>query len=380
MPPLEGILILDSAHQYPGPYCSMLLGDLGAEVIKIERPDGGDPTRSIPWPGFFRALNRNKRSLTLDLKRPEARGVLLKLAARADVFTEGFRPGVAGRLGIGYDTLAAANPRLVYCSITGYGQDGPYRDLPGHDLSYLGMAGILDRLRDGVGDPVVPGIAAADLSSGMFAALGILAALTAREKTGRGQYLDVSMFDGLVSWMGVALGLYFDRGDRKRGVMAGYGVYRAGDGRHVTISITHEDWFWDRLCDALGLDGYRGIGAGDRITRGEELDGALRALFATRPAREWVEILEKADVPVSPVKSVGEVADDPHVRARGMLEEVALPGGEISRQASFPVRLSETPASIRRPPPSLGEHTDEILAWLGYDRDGIDDLRRKGAL
>lgn len=378
MQPLEGILILDSAHQYPGPYCSMLLGDLGAEVIKIEHPKVGDPTRKLPSTGFFNAINRNKRSLTLNLKQPEAKHVLYRLAERADVFTEGFRPGTADRLEIGRQKLTALNPRLIYCSISGYGQDGPYRDLAGHDLSYLGAAGMLDRLRDDRGNPIMPGIAIADLSSGMFAAVGILAALAAREKTGRGQYVDCSMFDGLISWMSVPFGMFFDRGNPKKFIMAGYGIFRAGDGRHFTLSITHEDWFWERLCTTLNLEEYKGLKGLERVMRGAEVDRKLREVFVTRPASEWLEILNRADVPAGPVNDIREATEDPHVGARGMLEEIALSSGKKIKQVRFPVKLSETPASIRRPPPELGEHSDEILAWVGYTPNEIAGFRKKG--
>lgn len=380
MLPLEGLLILDSAHQYPGPYCSMLLGDLGAEVIKIEQPKVGDPTRKLPSMGFFNAVNRNKRSVTLDLKQPEAKDVLYRLARRADVFTEGFRPGVVDRLEIGRPKLSALNPRLIYCSISGYGQDGPYRDLTGHDLSYLGAAGMLDRLRDDRGNPIMPGIAIADLSSGMFAAIGILAALAAREKTGRGQYVDCSMFDGLISWMSVPFGMFFDRGAPKKFTMAGYGIFRAGDGRHFTISITHEDWFWERLCAALDLEEYKGLKGLERVIRGAEIDRKLREVFAARPASAWLEILNRADVPAGPVNDTREATEDPQVAARGMLEEVALKSGKKIKQVRFPVKLSETPAAIRRPPPELGEHSDEILAWVGYTPDEIAAFRKKGVI
>lgn len=378
MLPLEGLVYLDSAPLYPGPFCSMLLGDLGAEVVKIERPDGGDPVRFIR--GFFHSLNRNKRSMTLDLKAPGARDIIYRLVERADIFTEGFRPGVAKRLGIDYETLSGINPRLIYCSISGYGQDGPYRDLTGHDLSYLGMAGILDCLRDSEDDPIIPSIAIADLSSGMFAAIGILSALLAREKTGRGQHVDTSMFDGLISWMGVRLGMFFDKGKMEKRSMAGYGIFRAEDGRHITISIAHEDWFWDRLCLAIGLQELAGISAADRRKRGEELNAKLRDVFTRRPHDEWLDILNKADVPVSPVKDLQEVSEDPHVKFRKLIEEITLKSGERIRHVGFPVKLSETPASTRRPPPELGEHTAEILAWLGYSQDETAELKRKAII
>lgn len=357
----------------------MLLGDLGAEVIKIERPDEGDPARYLN--GFFQSINRNKKGMTLDLKEPEARDVIYRLVKRADIFTEGFRPGVVKRLGIDYETLREINPRLIYCSISGYGQDGPYRDLPGHDLSYLAMAGMLDCLKDAQDDPVVPGVAIGDLSSGMFAAIGILAALVAREKTGRGQYIDVSMFDGLVSWMGTRLGVFFEKGPAgKRPVIPGYGIFRASDGRHFTTSIVHENWFWDRLCSAIGIDEYIGMPLMERQKRGEELSDRLQTVFSQRSRDEWVQILTEADVPVAPVRDLQEVSEDPHIRFRRMIEEVTFETGAPTRQVGFPVKLSETPAAIRRPSPRLGEHTGEILEWLGYSPDEMEGLKEKGII
>lgn len=373
--PLEGIRILDSAHQYPGPYCSMLLADMGAEVLKIERPGIGDPARIAPQ--FFRSLNRNKRSLTLDLKADAAKEVLHRLVKQYDVFTEGFRPGVASRLGIDYESLSRINSRLVYCSISGYGQEGPYRDLPGHDLNYQAMAGMLECFKDKDGNYVAPGVAIGDLSSGMFAALGIMAALMAREKTGQGQYVDVSMTDGLLSWMATYIGSFPAMAQVARGD-AGYGIFTAGDGNPFTIGIAHEDWFWDRLCAAVGLEDYRGLGAMERRQRRAELVEAMQAIFGRKAREEWVKILTDADVPVFPVLTLTEVPEDPHVRYRQMIQEITLSSGERIKQVSFPVRLSAMPREIRLPPPELGEHTSEILKDLGYTKAELENLRQQG--
>lgn len=375
--PLEGTVILDSAHQYPGPYCSMLLGDLGAEIIKIERPGVGDPARFAP--DFFRSLNRNKKSLTLNLKAPAAREIFYRLVKQHDVFTEGFRPGVVDRLGVDYESLRKINPGIVYCSISGYGQEGPYRDLPGHDLNYQAMSGMLGAFKDKDGSYILPGVAIGDLSSGMFAALGILAALMAREKTGKGHYVDVSMSDGLLSWMATAIGSAVDTSISVGGD-AGYGIFQGSDQKYFTIGIAHEDWFWERLCTAIGLEEYMGLNGMERRKRKNEIVEKLKRIFRTRAAHEWVDILIKADVPVFQVNSPRDVTEDPHVKHRGMIQEVTLRSGDKVKQVSFPVRLSGMSSQIRMPPPELGEHTDPILKTLGYAMDDIIKFRKEGVI
>jgi crotonobetainyl-CoA:carnitine CoA-transferase CaiB-like acyl-CoA transferase len=376
--PLEGIRVLDSAHQYPGPYCTMLLGDLGAEVIKLEKPPVGDPARRQK--GFFQSINRSKKSITLNLKIPTAREILFRLVKDADVFTEGFRPGVVKRLGIDYGKLREINPRLIYCSISGYGQDGPYRDLPGHDLNYMAMAGMLSGFRDAHGNFIQPGVAIGDLSSGMFAAIGILSALLAREKTGKGQLVDVSMFDGLLSWMSTKFGVFHETGNAERVYDAGYGIFKASDGTFFTLGIAHENWFWDRLCSATGLDEYRGLGIAERRIRRRELVESLQAVFLNKKRDEWIRILTEADVPVARIQTPDEVVNDPQVLFRKMFQDVALSSGETSLQTGFPVKLSQTPAEIQGPPPELGEHTDEILRKAGYSDKEIEGFRKEGAI
>jgi len=368
--PLEGIHVIDSANQYPGPYCSMLLGDLGAEIIKVERPGFGDPARILPW--FFGSINRNKKSLTLDLKKKESGDILRRLVKRSDVLTEGFRPGVAGKIGLDWEALRKINPRLVYCSISGYGQEGPYRNMPGHDLNYMAMSGMLGCFRDTEGNVVKPGIAIGDLSSGMFAALGIMAALAAREKTNRGQFVDVSMFDGLVSWMSTIFGQHFAKAPFYVMDDPGYGIFRASDGKFLTLGIAHEDWFWERLCDITGLAEFRRLDAAERRGRRDELTAELRRVFACKPREEWILTLVEADVPVAPVNNVEEVARDPHVAFRGMIQEQSWKSGEARFQLNFPVKLFDTPAELRLPPPELGEHNGEVLEWLGYTPEEIE--------
>jgi crotonobetainyl-CoA:carnitine CoA-transferase CaiB-like acyl-CoA transferase len=376
--PLEGIRILESAHQYPGPYCSLLLADLGAEVIKIERPGVGDLARQSAH--FFQSINGNKKSLTLDLKLPAARKILYRLVEHSDVFMDGFRPGVAGRIGMDYPTLRKINPRLIYCSISGYGQEGPYRDLPGHDLNYQAMAGMLHCFQDEKGNFVAPGVAIGDLSSGMFSAIGILAALQARQKTGQGQFIDVSMFDGLLSWMSTRLGIFWGTGWFEMERDAGYGIFQAKDGQFFTLAIAHEDWFWDRLCAAIGLPEYQGIKAMERRRRRPELVERLQKVFLTKPREEWLKVIIQADVPVAPVQNPEEIEKDPHVAFRKMVQEVSFADGEKIRQVGFPMKLSDMPDKLRTPPPRLGEHTEEILKSIGYRDEEIDTFKKEGTI
>ena len=285
----------------------------------------------------------------------------------------------ANRLGIDYKTLNKINPRLIYCSITGYGQEGPYRDLPGHDLNYQALVGMLECFKDKEGHYIAPGLAIGDLSSGMFAALGIMAALMAREKTGRGHYVDVSMSDGLLALMTTLL---TGSGGRltEFGTDAGYGIFEAGDKKHFTLGIAHENWFWDRLCTSLGLDDYNGLNGMERRQRKKEIVGKLQEVFYTKPREEWVKILTEADVPVSPVNGLNEVSEDPHVKYREMVQEITLNSGESMKQISFPVQISEMPREIRMLPPSLGEHNSEILTDLGYAEDDIERLKEEGVV
>jgi crotonobetainyl-CoA:carnitine CoA-transferase CaiB-like acyl-CoA transferase len=380
--PLDGLRIISMAEQYPGPYCTLLLADMGADVILVERPGAGDPSRG---PGgmsdFFAALNRNKRSVAIDLKTEEGREAVKRLVAKADVFLEGFRPGTMERLGLGYETLRRLNPRLVYCSLSGFGQSGPYRLRPAHDISFQGIAGLLANLIERGSFTDRPGVAIGDLSSGMFAAVGILAALHARERTGRGQYVDVAMADGLVSWMTAALtpvingNPAFSIGDG-----AGYGVYQAADGKFLTLSVATEPHFWRNLWQSVGRPDLAELSFIDRLKRSRELDDILREVFLTRSRDEWVELLAAGDVPSGPVLSLEEVARDPQLRGRGMIVEWQAPDGRKIGMVNHPLQFSETPASIRRPAPALGEHTEEVLRESGFDEGEVARLREAGVI
>jgi crotonobetainyl-CoA:carnitine CoA-transferase CaiB-like acyl-CoA transferase len=376
---LQGIRILTVEEKLPVTYCSMLLGDLGADVIILERPGVGNPARVLPH--FLEITNRNKRSITINLKSERGKEVCYKLAHNCDIIIECMRPGVVERLGIGYNTIKGINPQVVYCSVSGYGQDGPYRDWPAHDSSYQGIAGILNFTpRDSEGVPQLPGITIADLSAGMFAAISILSALLARDRLGFGQYIDVSMTDGLVSWLSVPLGTYFSTGvpPRQGSGEPAMGVFTTKDGKFLTLSIAHEDYFWRNLCHSIGKAEFADMPREQRWQRRDELVAVLKKALLAKTRDEWVKVLTEADVPCAPVLSLEEVVADKHLLQRGVFPEVENAIGDKVKQVAYPAKFSETQPQIRRLPPALGEHTQEILDWLGYTPTEIEELQRKG--
>ena len=393
MRPLEGIKILDLTRLLPGPYGTMLLGDLGAEVIKIEEPERGDYYRWTPpylnnVSSRHLLLNRNKRSITLNLKAPEGKTILLKMVEQgADVLIEQFRPGVMGRLGVGYGDLKKVNPRIIYCSLTGYGQNGPYKDLASHDVNYIGLGGILGLTGPQGGPPVIPGIQIADLvGGGLYSVIGILTALMARQKTGRGQYLDISMFDGVVSLLTDGALAYFADGiapgpgeRRLTGGLPQYQVYQAKDGKYLAVGALEEK-FWANLCRLIGRPEWAEKIPREGEPRAEELKKEMAAIFRTRTQKEWLDLLMPEDTCVTAVQSLDEVFADPQVLSRRMLAETAHPKAGRVRQIGIPVKFSDTPGEIRDPAPEIGEHTEEILRHLGYSPEEIDGLRKRGVI
>jgi crotonobetainyl-CoA:carnitine CoA-transferase CaiB-like acyl-CoA transferase len=325
---LKGIKVLSMAERYPGPYSTLLLAELGADVILLERPSTGDPSRLFA--DHFNALNRNKRSIAVDLRVERGREICYELTEHSDVFTEGFRPGVVKCLGVDRESIGKVNPRIIYCSISGHGQDGPYRDWPAHDLTYQAMAGLLAHLIPSGSFPAGSGVAIGDLSSGMFATIGVLAAPIARERLGPGQYVDVSMWAGLLSWMTVPLATFLRRGSlppsETRGDPA-YGVFATKDGKYLTLSIAHEDYFWRNLCHAIGRDNLADLSRESRHERREELRATLDEVLSHKPRDEWVKLLIAADIPCGPVLTLEEVVVDPQVVHRGMITEVTSDKG-----------------------------------------------------
>ncbi|HET9597123.1 MAG TPA: CaiB/BaiF CoA-transferase family protein [Anaeromyxobacteraceae bacterium] len=387
MLPLQGLRVLDLSRLLPGPYASLVLADLGADVVKVEDPKGGDYLRWIPplageQSGAFHALNRNKRSLALDLKTPGGAEVLLRLARRADVLLESFRPGVLERLGAGREALRAANPRLVVCAVTGFGQDGPYRERAGHDLNYAAIAGAL-ALNGPAEQPWPLAVQAADLGGAWVAVAGILAALVRRGATGQGGFVDASMTEAVLGMLTLQLGSAWARGSPLRrgeegltGGAAWYRTYRTSDGGFVALGAL-EPHFFRRFCEAIGRPELadRQLDGGGRGPVEE-----LEALFASRTRADWVALGRDHDVCLTAVLEGAEPQDDPQLRARGVFGEVETPWeGRALRALRTPVRVDGAAVALR-PAPRLGEHTLEVLAECGFGEPEVRRLVAEGVV
>jgi alpha-methylacyl-CoA racemase len=380
--PLSEIRILDLTRLLPGNYCTLLLSDLGADVVKVEEPGQGDYIRWTPplidgEGAIHRALNRGKRSVTLNLREAEGAALLRRLVEGADALVESFRPGVMDGMGVGYPTLSEDNPKLVYAAITGYGQDGPYRDRAGHDIDYIGYAGVLHATGTPDGPPVLPAVQVGDFGGGMGAAVGISAALAETARTGRGRFIDVSMLDVVTSWSAVLTAWYLGTGKVPvrggmplTGGLACYRVYATADGKHLAVGAL-EPRFWRTLCEALGLqdlvDGHLDP------SRQEEIAGRLSATFRTRTRDQWVKALADLDACVGPVNDVAESVEDAQVSRRGGM--ATADGSPLGPGPA--IRVSGHRPEIR-PAPALGEQTVDVLGELGISAAEVAELRARG--
>jgi crotonobetainyl-CoA:carnitine CoA-transferase CaiB-like acyl-CoA transferase len=394
-PPLHGITVIDFTRVMSGPYCTMLLADMGARVIKIERPGRGDDTRAWGPPfingqsTYFLSINRNKESLTLDLKAPAARNVVLTLLEKADVLVENFTPGTMDALGFGYEAMSAGFPRLVYCSISGFGQSGPRRDEPGYDAVMQAEAGLMSITGPENGEPYRLGIPIADIVTGMSAAQGIAMALIARGRSGLGQRVDVSLFDSTAALLTYQAGIQFATGDtpvrmgNRHPSIVPYETFAAADGEFVLAVGNDEQW--RRFCRVIGAehlaDDERFATNGRRIEHYAELRPLLSGRLQERARQQWIVELKAAGIPCGAVRDIAEVLEDPQLEARQMIETVEHTTSGPLRVLGVPTKLSDTPGSVRTAPPTLGQHTDHILRQdCGLSSAEIAALRLSGAL
>ncbi len=389
---LAGMRVLDCSQVMAGPFCTMLLADLGAEVIKIE-PPSGDSTRAMAGPergesASYWAVNRNKRGMVVDLHRPEGVEIVRRLAATADVFVENNRPGVMTTLGLDYPTLARDHPQLIYASISGFGQNGPYAARRGFDLVTQGMSGIMSVTGDAGLPPMKCGLPITDLGAGLFATYGILAAYTHKLRTGEGQYIDTSLLEAGIAlsvWEASQLwsggGVPQPLGSAHR-MSAPYQAFRCADG-YITLGAANQRT-WERFCHVLNRPDLLArpdlATDADRVRHRAELAEMIEAITRTKPMQHWLDVLDAAGVPSGPILNYAQVFSDPHVRERGMVQELDHPRGGRIKQLGPAVKLSRTPARLRRPAPTLGQHTAEVLATLGYDRPAIERLAEAGVV
>ncbi len=393
--PLDGITVLDLTRVLSGPYCTMLLADMGARVIKIEHPGRGDDTRAWGPPfihgesAYFLSINRNKESVTLDFKQPAGRALLEGLLGRADVLVEYFRPGTLAKHRLGYDTLSRMHPALVYCSISGFGQDGPKRDRPGYDAVVQAEGGLMSVTGAADGPPYRLGVAIADLVAGLLAAQGVTLALFARGRTGRGQQVDIAMLDGVAALLTYQAGIFFATGDapkrmgNRHPTIVPYETFEAADGEFV-LAVGNDEQF-KRFCEVAGVADL----AGDarfatnpgRVRNYDELRARLAATLRRRPRAEWMAAFTGAGVPCGSVRDVAEVLTDPHLDARRMIEVVEHAAAGTMRVLGVPIKLSDTPGRVRTAPPTLGQHTTAVLRDdLGLPEHDLDALRGNGVI
>ena len=392
--PLQGIRVIDFSQILAGPFCTMLLADMGADVVKVEKPNGGDDTRRYGPPfvegesAAFLTLNRNKRSIMLDLKSEQGLGVVRRMLADADVMLHNFRPGVVERMGLGYADVSALNPAIVYCAVSGFGTTGPYSQRAGFDLVAQGMSGLMSINGFPDSPPAKVGVPIADLNTGMFCAYGVLTAYINRLATGKGQHVDASLLESGMAYTLYESATYFATGEvagplgSAHRMIAPYQAFATRDG-YINIGAANQN-NWELMCRAVGradlLDDARFASNPERMVNIRSLTPIMEETFRTQTTAHWVEILERAGVPCGPIYNIEQVYADPHVRSRDMAVELQHPKAGGIRNIGVAVKLSDTPGSVRTPAPLLGQHTDEVLAEFGYADAEIAALRQSGAL
>ena len=389
MPPLDGLRVLDLTRVLAGPYCAMMLGDMGAEVLKIEEPTHGDDTRAWAphregWSTFFLGLNRSKKSVALDLKSESGAAALRRLIPTADVLIENFRPGSLAKLGFSYETVSESNPRLVYCSITGYGQVGSKKDLPGYDAVIQAESGLMDVTGHPGGPPTRVGVAITDYLAGLYAMNGILLALRDRDRTGRGQHVDIALMDAMTSALALPAGICFHTGEapgregNQHHTLTPYETIEVADG--LVVVAAGNERLWKQLCTAIGADDLEEhpdyATNTDRMAHRKQLIAELSPRLAQYTRDALIELLRAHKVPCAQVRTIGEALEDPQLRERGMVLDIPHRDLGAMRSLGNPIRLSRTPAAIHRPPPALGEHNEEILEALGADGDDTRAARQ----
>ncbi|MGI0090547.1 MAG: CaiB/BaiF CoA transferase family protein [Nitrososphaerales archaeon] len=392
---LKGIKVVDLTRALAGPFCSMMLADMGADVIKVESPDGGDESRSWGPPflsgesAYFLSINRNKKSIALDLKRDEGREILLRLLKAADVFIENFRPGTTARLGIDYESLKKIKPELVYCSISGFGQTGPDSGKPGYDIIALASSGMMSITGEPDRPPVKMGAPLSDIGAGMYSAYAIVCALFRKKATGLGERIDTSLQDGMVSWLTHQAGSFFATGENPprlgsaHSSVAPYQAFKGKDGSYFVVGVGN-DKMWREFCLAIDADGLQGdarfLTNSERVKHRAELEAELVQIFSKDTSANWVLKISQTGIPCSEIRSLSEVFSDPHVVSREMVRETHHPKAGLVKQVGLPYHFANFDFDIRSPPPMLGEHTREILSSLGCSSLEIEKLKSSGII